>query len=161
MARKNVLSSDSKKHYTKEELYQKQLAEKKLVEMSDGSITALDAPANLTEIALDEFHRITSLIGDLPLSKLDVVTLAQYCEFYQLYVLANEDVKENGTTIYELNVRGEKIKKINPSFKIMMDASNRMQKLANDLGMTLNGRLQILNTADIETKVVDDFAKYN
>lgn len=104
-------------------------------------------PPSLLPQAYDEWDRIANYIGELPLSELDQNTLVRYCNYTYLYAETAKLVAEQGVITPE--------GKANPAVNAMNSYSKELKSATNDLGLTINSRLRIINPAEKE-KVEDD-----
>lgn len=59
-----------------------------------------------------------------------------YCELYDIKAKLIEDVKENGVTITELNVKGYEVHKANPAISEISKISGAMLKILSQLNIS-------------------------
>lgn len=59
-----------------------------------------------------------------------------YCELYDIKARLIEDVKENGVTITELNVKGYEVHKANPAISEISKISGVMLKILSQLNIS-------------------------
>ena len=59
-----------------------------------------------------------------------------YCELYDIKARLIEDVKENGVTITELNVKGYEVHKANPAISEISKISGAMLKILSQLNIS-------------------------
>lgn len=149
--RPRTLVSNSKKNYTKEEIAQREKEEALLNEFPKIPVTP---PKHLKGIAKKEYERIQPSLSMLPIADLDLGQVVAYCEFYQDFIEASEEVKKEGMIVLAMN--GDT--KINPAFNAKEKAHQRMQSIARTIGMTVDSRLKII-TPKVEEKS-DEFDEF-
>lgn len=108
-------------------------------------------PPGLMKGAFNEWTRIGSFIGELPISELDMNTVIRYCNYTYLYQDAIERLEVEGP----ITADGKK----NPLVDIVNSYSKELKSTTNDLGLTINSRLKIVLPAEKEKEVLDPFAK--
>ena len=59
-----------------------------------------------------------------------------YCELYDIKARLIKDVKENGVTITELNVKGYEVHKANPAISEISKISGAMLKILSQLNIS-------------------------
>lgn len=126
-----------KGHKTKQEVADRQDAEAALF---DYAPLASTPPAWLDDLAVKEWQRIMPIIQkEIPVSELDVASLASYCQAYSDIQQAQADIDENGMTVTTVvgSVRA------NPAVKVKRDATAQLMKLADSLGLTVYSRLKM------------------
>lgn len=104
-------------------------------------------PAGLLKEAFPEWERLSTIIGELPLSELDQQTLVRYCNYAYLYSEATEAVAYEGA----ITADGKK----NPWVDVMNSYSKELKAAASDLGLTINSRLKITAPAEKEKETND------
>nr|DAF84363.1 MAG TPA: terminase small subunit [Caudoviricetes sp.] len=109
-------------------------------------------PPGLLPQAFNEWNRIGTYVGDLPISELDVNTVIRYCNYNYLYGEVVERVAQEGAVDMETG-------KVNPLVNVMNSYSKELKSVTNDLGLTINSRLKITLPAEKEKEVLDPFAK--
>ncbi|MEC0670455.1 phage terminase small subunit P27 family [Bacillus haynesii] len=154
MARRKQLTETLKGQITNEEREERLKQEEKL---KDFSPLQEKPPYWLSKMAKNEWRRIYPHIIKMPISELDSTLLAIYCNSYAQYRQATADILKNGQVMYEVNSRGEKVKKKNPSVDIMNSMSKEIRGIAGQLGLSLDSRLRIVGL-DNEDDDVDPFA---
>ncbi len=157
MARPRKLSAVNKKHFSKEELAERQEQEAVLKEFDE--LDTDNVPSFLDRLAKQEWQRISPIINDLPISELDRQSLAMYCQYVSIFIQATKDLKKRGITITEERANGS-ITKQNPSFQTMLNASKEIKSIASGLGLTIDSRMRILGAnKDDDNQDNDIFAK--
>ena len=142
--RPRVLTSNTKKNLTKDEIAKREKEESILNEFPKLPKTP---PKKLEGIAKEEYLRIQPSLSMLPIADLDLGQVVAYCEFYADFIEASEEMKKEGIVITGVN--GDT--KINPAFNAKEKAHQRMQSIARTIGMTVDSRLKII-TPSVEEK---------
>lgn len=159
MGKPQKLLGATSKNYTKEEKYHKEQRELKLTEFDaiDFEYVSNHPPKFLQEIGSDEWNRLIPLMKKLPISQLDLNSIAQYCKFYELFVVSSQEVNEHGTTT-SIHTKDGIVLKKNPAFDVMLKSSDQIKSLANSLGLNINSRLQIIGNQEMnEDEENDEF----
>ena len=110
-------------------------------------------PKYLKSYSRSAWTKLTSLIGD-QLQESDRVLLESYCFNYELMRKAYEDIKENGIQypLYKviMTPRGDIINsahfegfKSNPACKVLSDATNKLNMLGQQLGLSPQSRAEL------------------
>ena len=116
---------------TKEQLQKRVKNEKKLQFSSDN----LKPPSWLSTGAKKVFKTVVDLYKDTTfLNDADVVTLAQYCDWYSEYMACNRRLKKNGRVIGN---------KPNPDLRMKLQISAELDRLARELGLTPAARASL------------------
>ncbi|MFB8594972.1 phage terminase small subunit P27 family [Enterococcus faecium] len=146
--RPKKLLNASKKNYTKEEIAIKKAEEEKLYNYP--RLDFSNYPVGLLKEAQKEWDRISRYIQDLPISELDQQTMIRYCNYSYLYDKASKELDEQGFLI-----DGRK----NPLIDTVNSFSKELKTATNDLGLTINSRLKIVNPQELEKESDDPFAE--
>jgi P27 family predicted phage terminase small subunit len=146
--RPKKLLDASKKKYTKEEIEIKKAEEEKLYNYPRLDFSVY--PIGLLEESQQEWDRISKYIQELPISELDQQTMVRYCNYSYLYEKASKELNEQGFLI-----DGRK----NPLIDTVNSFSKELKTATNDLGLTINSRLKIVNPQEIEKEPDDPFAE--
>lgn len=146
--RPKKLLNASKKNYTKEEIEAKKAEEEKLYNYP--RLDFSNYPVGLLKEAQKEWDRISNYIQELPVSELDQQTMVRYCNYAYLYDKASKELNEQGFLI-----DGRK----NPLIDTVNSFSKELKTATNDLGLTINSRLKIVNPQEIEKEPDDPFAE--
>ena len=147
-ARPKKLLNASKKKYTKEEIAIMKAEEEKLYNYP--RLDFSNYPVGLLKEAQKEWDRISHYIQDLPISELDQQTMIRYCNYSYLYDKASKELDEQGFLI-----DGRK----NPLIDTVNSFSKELKTATNDLGLTINSRLKIVNPQELEKEPDDPFAE--
>lgn len=107
-------------------------------------------PQGLLPQAFNEWDRIGSYIGELPISELDANTVVRYCNYTVLYAQAVEMVAAEGAMTPE--------GKANPWVAAMNSYSKELKSAASDLGLNINSRLKIALPNEKQKETKDPFA---
>lgn len=107
-------------------------------------------PQGLLPQAFNEWNRIGSYIGELPISELDANTVVRYCNYVALYAQAVEMVAQEGAMTSE--------GKANPWVQAMNSYSKELKSAASDLGLNINSRLKIALPNEKQKETKDPFA---
>lgn len=149
MARPRKLLNATSKNLTLEEREAKEKEEEVLYNYEKLDFSYF--PPGLLKGAFNEWQRIGSYIGDLPISELDMNTMIRYCNYTYLYAEAVERLDMEGA----ITPDGKK----NPLVDIVNSYSKELKTATNDLGLTINSRMKIILPAEKEKEVIDPFAK--
>lgn len=150
MGRKAVLSGASSKHYTKDELEEKQKQEEVLYTFEPLDFSKI--PKKLDKLAKAEWKRLGLIVDtrNLPISELDRSIVINYC----VYVSVSERAREQLLT-EPLTIDGRK----NPIIDVLNGANKELKSLASQLGLTIDSRMRIKNpTTEVNTED-DPFSK--
>lgn len=150
MGRKAVLSGASSKHYTKDELEEKQKQEEVLYTFEPLDFSNI--PKKLDKLAKAEWKRLGLIVDtrNLPISELDRSIVVNYC----VYVSVSERAREQLLT-EPLTIDGRK----NPIIDVLNGANKELKSLASQLGLTIDSRMRIKNpTTEVNTED-DPFSK--
>ena len=149
MARPRKLLNAQSGNLTREQQEDKRLEEEVLYNYEKLDFSYF--PPGLLKGAFNEWQRVGSYVGDLPISELDMNTMIRYCNYTYLYAEAVERLDMEGAITPE----GKK----NPLVDIVNSYSKELKTATNDLGLTINSRMKIILPAEKEKEVLDPFAK--
>lgn len=114
-----------------------------------------EAPDLLGEHARAEWDRVVPELQRLGLIKsIDRAALASYCEMWDLFVRATEDVHESGLTVENHSVRKDGSESVwftkNPSIAVQRDAQAALRAWCAEFGLTpaAEGRLSVGGAPD-------------
>lgn len=119
-----------------------------------------DPPNYLGTVARETWRKIVPFLEDTEkVERIDTFLVETYCTNYEIYKKAYEDVKENGiqTEIKKViqaqgsgEILGEQSMgfKKNPAVATMKDATETLNKIGIQLGLTPKGRAELLTIAD-------------
>ncbi|WP_414842338.1 phage terminase small subunit P27 family [Enterococcus saccharolyticus] len=150
MGRKAVLSGASSKHYTKDELEEKQKQEEVLFTFEPLDFSKV--PKKLDSLAKAEWKRLGLIIDtrNLPISELDRSIVINYC----VYVSVSERAREQ-LLVEPLTIDGRK----NPIIDVLNGANKELKSLASNLGLTIDSRMRIKNPTTEGNQEEDLFSK--
>lgn len=136
MGRKPVLSGISEKHYTKEELDEKQ--EKEAILYTFAPLNFKKTPQNFDKLAKKEWKRLAEIVDsrNLPISELDRAIVINYC----VYVSISEQARTQLLS-EPLTIDGRK----NQIIDVLNGANKELKSLASQLGLTIDSRMRIKN----------------
>ena len=108
---------------------------------SELSASSPEMPKHLTPEARREWKRLLPLLEKRgSLTEADSAALALYCETYSRWLLAKQDVAENGLTITStvLDSSGQAVasRKINPALRIVENCERSLRNFLREFGMT-------------------------
>lgn len=148
MANRYKNPDDLKSHMSKNEKAAREDAQKAM-----NQYTPLNAPVPswLDDTAALEWQRIIPLMSDnLPLSALDLQSVASYCMAVSKIQAAQAEINKHGLMV-QTTTGGMKP---NPAIRVQNDATAQMQKFSRDLGLTPYARLNF--NVKGNGKTVDD-----
>jgi len=101
----------------------------------------MTTPKGLTAGGLGYWRRLKKTMedsGDLKTSDSYVLLLA--AQTFEEYAMARDEIKKNGITLKVLSDRGAEIIKTNPAAPVMNQASARLLRILDKLGLTPGSR---------------------
>lgn len=122
-----------------------------------------DPPNYLGTVARETWRKIIPFLESTQkVERIDTFLVETYCTNYEIYKLAYEDIKENGI---QQEIRkpiqspgsGEMLGeqslgfKKNPAVVVMKDATETLNKIGIQLGLTPKGRAELMEIAGEET----------
>lgn len=122
-----------------------------------------DPPNYLGTVARETWRKIIPFLENTnKIQRIDTFLVETYCTNYEIYKLAYEDIKENGiqTEIIKViqaqgsgEILGEQSMgfKKNPAVAVMKDATETLNKIGIQLGLTPKGRAELMEIAGEET----------
>jgi P27 family predicted phage terminase small subunit len=122
-----------------------------------------DPPNYLGAVAREIWRKIIPFLESTQkVERIDTFLVETYCTNYEIYKLAYEDIKENGiqTEIIKViqaqgsgEILGEQSMgfKKNPAVVVMKDATETLNKIGIQLGLTPKGRAELMEIAGEET----------
>ena len=101
-------------------------------------------PSHLCYYGKKEWKRIMPLLKELPIAELDRELIETYCMLHGSRRRLEKDIQKNGETYKSYDEDGNLtgIKK-NPSYDLLLSTVKELRMIANQLGMTMNSRLQL------------------
>ena len=122
-----------------------------------------DPPNYLGTVAREVWRKIVPFLENTnKIQRIDTFLVETYCTNYEIYKLAYEDIKENGIQ-QEIRkpiqspgsgeILGEQSMgfKKNPAVVVMKDATETLNKIGIQLGLTPKGRQELMEIAGEET----------
>ena len=118
-----------------------------------------DPPNYLGTVARETWRKIIPFLENTnKIQRIDTFLVETYCTNYEIYKLAYEDIKENGiqTEIIKViqaqgsgEILGEQSMgfKKNPAVVVMKDATETLNKIGIQLGLTPKGRQELMEIA--------------
>lgn len=118
-----------------------------------------DPPNHLGTVAREVWRKIVPFLESTQkVERIDTFLVETYCTNYEIYKLAYEDIKENGiqTEIIKViqaqgsgEILGEQSMgfKKNPAVVVMKDATETLNKIGIQLGLTPKGRQELMEIA--------------
>ncbi len=148
MGRTRIPLSEQKGDLTKER-QERRKAEQELVKTQKNYIKK--APVWLSKRAKKEYKRLLDNIKDMDmLGDLDANNLACYCNAFDKYLIAEEDVSERGTII-----EGRE----NPSILLQIKFAKEMREFGKQCGLSIDSRLKFaaVKLKETEDEITDKF----
>lgn len=148
MGRTRIPLSEQKGDLTKER-QERRKAEQELVKTQRNYIEK--APVWLSKRAKKEYKRLLDNIKDMDmLGDLDANNLACYCNAFDKYLIAEEDVSERGTII-----EGRE----NPSVRLQIKYAKEMREFGKQCGLSIDSRLKFaaVKLKEAEENITDEF----
>lgn len=132
-----------KKHKKGKGYVAKKLAEQETLKEHE-QLQADRIPSHLCYYGKKEWKRIIPLLKQLPIAELDRELIETYCMLHGSRRRLEKDIQKNGETteFYDENGNLESIKK-NPSYDLLLSTVKELRMIANQLGMTMNSRLEL------------------
>ena len=136
---------------------------------------SIDPPNYLGQVARETWRKIVPFLeATEKVERIDTFLVETYCTNYEIYKKAYEDIKENGiqTEIKKLvqaqgsgEILGEQSMgfKKNPAVVVMKDATDTLNKIGIQLGLTPKGRAElaeIAGTQDDNSSMKDKMAAF-
>ena len=150
MGRKAVLSGATSKHYTKDELEEKQKQEEVLYTFEPLDFSNI--PKKLDKLAKAEWKRLGLIVDtrNLPISELDRSIVINYCVYVSVSERAREQLLTEPLTID---------RRKNPIIDVLNGANKELKSLASQLGLTIDSRMRIKNPTTEANTEDDPFSK--
>lgn len=148
MGRTRIPLSEQKGDLTKER-QERRKAEQELAKTQKNYIKK--APVWLSKRAKKEYKRLLDNIKDMDmLGDLDANNLACYCNAFDKYLIAEEDVSERGTII-----EGRE----NPSILLQIKFAKEMREFGKQCGLSIDSRLKFaaVKLKETEDEITDKF----
>lgn len=148
MGRTRIPLSEQKGDLTNER-QERRKAEQELVKTPKKYIEK--APVWLSKRAKKEYKRLLDNINDMDmLGDLDANNLACYCNAFDKYLIAEEDVSNRGTIIEG---------KENPSVRLQIKFAKEMREFGKQCGLSIDSRLKFaaVKLEEKEEEIADRF----
>jgi P27 family predicted phage terminase small subunit len=148
MGRTRKPLSEQKGNLTKE-FQNRRAAEQDIVKTSQAYIAV--PPAWLSERAKKEYKRLYAAMKDMDmLGDLDANALAAYCNAFDKYLTADENIKELGMVTPD----GE-----NPSVTLQLKYAKEMREFGKQCGLSIDSRLKFASVKleKIEEDIAEEF----
>lgn len=134
----NLIINNGRTHLTKQQIEARRKHE---INPNKDKIVC---PDWLGEIAKDEWHKIVEDLKELDIiTNLDVSALAVYCDAYENYVKATEQVQKLGLVVKHTNKAGASNVVTNPYVLIANKYAELMKKYLIEFGLTPSSRAAI------------------
>ena len=152
MGRTRKPLSEQQGNLTKE-IQNRKAAEQDLVKTSRSYIAV--PPDWLSDRAKKEYDRLYRAMKDMDmLGDLDANNLSAYCNAFDNYLTATDDIKENGITI---KVDGEYFE--NPNVAVQIKYAKEMREFGKQCGLSIDSRLKFASVKleKIEENIAEEF----
>jgi len=134
---------DLKKHKKGKDYVAKKLAEQETLNDHE-QLQADRIPSHLCYYGKKEWKRIVPLLNELPIAELDRELVETYCTLHGSRRRLQKDLQDSGEIIITYDDDGiETGRKKNPSYDMMISTVKELRMIANQLGMTMNSRLEL------------------
>ncbi len=139
----------SRKHYTKSERLDRELAERQHKLPRDG----LAPPEWLGEEAKKEFIRVVNEAAQIDLlDNLDLSVLALYADAWANYIALHEQLQKEGNVIDVRGSQGNHMPKVNPALTAQEVYVKRILSASAKLGLATTDRLKLIVPQQPEKK---------
>lgn len=146
-----------KKHKKGKDHVAKELAKQDTLNDYD-QLQVKPIPSHLDYYGKQEWKRIIPLLQQLPIAELDRQMIESYCQLHGYKRRLQKDIQEFGEVTNFYDDKGNLTnRRINPSYNAYLSTVKEIRMIANQLGMTINSRLD-LATPD-EEKQEDEILK--
>lgn len=102
-------------------------------------------PSHLCYYGKKEWKRIMPLLGKLPVAELDRELIESYCSLHGSRRRLEKDIQKYGESLkfYDNEGNLENVRR-NPSYDMLLQTIKEIRMIANQLGMTMNSRLELV-----------------
>lgn len=101
-------------------------------------------PSHLDYYAKQEWKRIVPLLQQLPIAELDRQLIESYCQMHAYKRRLQKDIEKFGQSINYYNSDGNLTsRRANPDYNAFLSTVKEIRMIANQLGMTINSRLEL------------------
>lgn len=119
----------------------------------------LKAPTWLSKRARKEYRRLIESMTDMDmLGDLDANNLAAYCNAWDKYLLAEEEIKEKGLLI-EAPKNSKAPYQVNPAVYVQSKSAKEMREFGRQCGLSIDSRLKFAaaKLPEIEAGIEEEF----
>lgn len=132
-----------KNHKKGKEYIAKELAKQETLNGYD-QLKVKPIPSHLDYYGKQEWKRIIPLLQQLPIAELDRQMIESYCQLHAYKRRLQVDIEEHGTSInYYDNDGNLTSRRANPDYNQYLSTIKEIRMIANQLGMTINSRLEL------------------
>lgn len=132
-----------KKHKKSKEYVAKKLAKQETLNNYQ-SISIKPIPSHLDYYGKMEWKRIIPLLQELPIAELDRQLIETYCQLHAYKRRLQNEIDEHGFSISYYDEDGRLTsRRANPDYTSYMSTVKEIRMIANQLGMTINSRLEL------------------
>ncbi|MCC2248846.1 phage terminase small subunit P27 family [Virgibacillus sp. AGTR] len=132
-----------KKHKKGKDHIAKELAKQDTLNDYD-QLQVKPIPSHLDYYGKQEWKRIIPLLQQLPIAELDRQMIESYCQLHGYKRRLQKDIQEFGEVTNFYDDKGNLTnRRINPSYNAYLSTVKEIRMIANQLGMTINSRLQL------------------
>lgn len=108
------------------------------------SIEVKPIPSHLDYYGKQEWKRIIPLLQQLPIAELDRQMIESYCQLHAYKRRLQADIEKHGTSINYYDSEGNLTsRRANPDYNQYLSTIKEIRMIANQLGMTINSRLEL------------------
>lgn len=134
-----------KKHKKGKDHVAKELAKQDTLNKYD-QLQVKPIPSHLDYYGKQEWKRIIPLLQQLPIAELDRQMIESYCQLHGYKRRLQKDIQEFGEVTNFYDNEGNLVnRRINPSYNAYLSTVKEIRMIANQLGMTINSRLDLAN----------------
>ena len=132
-----------KKHKKGKDHIAKELAKQDTLNNYD-SLNIKPIPNHLDCYGKQEWKRIVPLLQQLPIAELDRQLVESYCQLHAYKRRLQKDIEKHGTSINYYDGEGNLTsRRANPDYNAYLSTVKEIRMIANQLGMTINSRLEL------------------
>ncbi|RST59699.1 phage terminase small subunit P27 family [Siminovitchia terrae] len=134
---------DLKKHKKGKDHVAKEIARQDTLNDYD-QLQVKPIPSHLCYYGKQEWKRIIPLLQQLPIAELDRQMIESYCQLHGFKRRLQKDIQEFGEVTNFYDEDGNLTnRRINPSYNAYLSTVKEIRMIANQLGMTINSRLEL------------------
>jgi len=132
-----------KKHKKGKDHIARELAKQETLNNYD-AIKVKPIPSHLDYYGKEEWKRIMPLLQQLPIAELDRQMIESYCQLHAYKRRLQADIDKHGTSINYYDSEGNLTsRRANPDYNQYLSTVKEIRMIANQLGMTINSRLEL------------------